>query len=218
MFFIGILFYTFFYFGLTKTTPGNAGIIALFEVFTSYILFHFIRKEHFSFESKVGSMLMVLGAVIVLAPNFSHINFGDLFILIATFCAPMGNMLQQKAKSIASTESILFLRSIIATPFLFFLAYMFGQHLQTNQIKESLMFLIFSGLIIFGLSKILWLEGIARISVTKSNALGSVAPLFTLLVAWTVLHQIPTVWQISSLVPFFIGVLLLTDNLKLKHA
>ena len=216
VFFIGILFYSFFYLGLTKTTPGNAGIIALFEVFTSFILFHIFRKEHFSFESKVGSVLMILGAVVVLAPNFSSVNFGDLFILIATFCAPMGNLFQQKAKRISSTETILFLRSMLATPFLFALAYIFGQHFEVYQVEESFLFLVLNGLFIFGLSKFFWLEGIARISVTKAIALGSVAPLFTLCIAWLVFHQVPTVWQVTSLVPFFFGVLLLTDNLKLK--
>ena len=216
VFFIGILFYAFYYLGLTKTTPGNASIIALFEVYTSYLLFNLIRKEHFSFESKVGSVLMIFGAIIVLAPNFSSVNMGDFFVLIATFCAPIGNFFQQKAKNISSTETILFLRSIITTPFLLLLAYSFGQHLQISQIKESFLFLIINGLLLFGLSKILWLEGISRISVTKAIALNSIAPLFTLFIAWMVLHQIPTVWQITSLVPLFFGVLLLTDNLKLK--
>ena len=160
---------------------------------------------------------MTLGAIIVLIPNFSSANFGDLFILIATFCAPLGNLFQQKARQIASTETILFLRGILAAPFLFLIAYMFGQHLVWVEIKSSLLFLVLNGLIILGLSKIFWLEGIARISVTKANALGSLAPLFTLLIAWLVLLQTPTVWQVASLVPFFFGVLLLTNNLKFRH-
>lgn len=217
VFFIGILFYVFFYLGLTKTTPGNASIISLFEVFTSYIFFNLIRKELFSFEAKIGSVLMIVGAVIVLAPNFSSINFGDLFIIIATFCAPLGNFLQQKAKRISSTETILFLRSIIATPFLLFIAYTFGQRLQFSQIQASFLFLVLNGFILFGLSKIFWLEGISRISVTKANAISSLSPLLTLFVAWVVLHQTPTIWQITSLIPFFFGVLLLTNNLKLKY-
>ena len=216
--FIGVLFYAFYFWGLTKTTPGNAGLIGLFEIFTSYLLFNLIRKEHFSFESKIGAALMILGAIIVLAPNFSSVNFGDLFILIATFCAPLGNLFQQKAKTIASTEAILFLRSIIATPIIFLLAYAFEQHLVMSEVKESFLFLILNGLIILGLSKMFWLEGIARISVTKANALGSLAPLFTLLAAWVFLHQAPTLWQITSLVPLFLGVLLLTNNLKLKYS
>ena len=215
VFFIGILFYSFYYFGLTKTTSGNASILSLFEVCTSYIFFNLIRKEHFSFESKIGTVLMVLGATIVLLPNFSSINFGDLFILIATFCAPIGNFFSQKVKQIASTETILFLRSLIATPLLLLLAYMFGQHLHVAEIKESFWFIFINGILLFGVTKIFWLEGITRISVTKANALGSITPLFTLFIAWIVFIQVPTIWQITSLVPFFFGVLLLTNNLKL---
>ncbi len=62
---------------------------------------------------------MVFGAVVVLIPNFSVLNAGDLFILLATIFVPIGNYLQQKATKISSTETILFLRSILAAPFLF---------------------------------------------------------------------------------------------------
>lgn len=215
--FNGVLYYGFYFWGLTETTSGNASIIALFEVFTSYVLFHIIQKEDFSFESKIGSALMIFGALIVLIPNFSDFNFGDLFILLATFCAPFGNLLTQKAKKIASTETILFLRNLTATPFLFLIAFLFGQRLQIHQAKESLLFLIINGVIILGLSKIFWVEGISRIPVTKAMALNSTAPLLTLFLAWMIFGQVPTIWQISSLVPFFFGVLLLTNNLKLKN-
>ena len=217
VFFVGILYYVFTFYGLTKTTPGNASIIALFEVCTSYIFFHVIRKEPFSFKSKVGSVLMIIGAMLVLAPNFSKVNSGDLFILLATFSAPFGSLLQQKAKKISSSETIMFLRSLIAAPIILLIAYMFKQSLEAQNIRDSIIFLLINGIFLLGLSKMFWLEGIARISVTKSNALSSVAPLMTLFFAWLILHQSPTWWQISSLVPFFFGVLLLTDNLKLKY-
>ena len=81
VFFVSILYYVLYYLGLTRTTSGNASIIALFEVCTSYIFFNLFKKEKFSFESKVGSILMVFGAVVVLAPNFSVLNVGDLLVL-----------------------------------------------------------------------------------------------------------------------------------------
>lgn len=217
VFFLGILFYVFSYLGLSRTTSGNASIIALFEICTSYVFFNIFKKELFSLESKIGAVFMVIGAVVVLAPNFSTINFGDVLIFVATFFAPIGNFFQQKAKKISSTETTLFLRSILSVPFLFLIAYIFGQHLHIEQIKESIWFLIFNGFIVFGISRMFWVESITRISVTKSNALSSVAPLLTLFVAWLVFHQIPTSWQIVSLVPFFLGVLLLTNNLKFKN-
>jgi drug/metabolite transporter (DMT)-like permease len=217
VFFLGILFYTFFYLGLSRTSPGNASIIALFEVFTSYIFFNIFEKEPFSLESKAGTVLMVAGAVIVLAPNFSHLNLGDIFILLATFCAPIGNFFQQKAKDISSTETTLFLRSIISAPLLLLLAYILGQHLQIEQIRESFLFLVINGVLIFGLSRMFWVESISRISVTKANALGSVTPFFTLFFALLIFHQFPTIFQCASLILFFFGVLLLTGHIKLKH-
>ena len=212
-----IMYYSFFYFGLTRTTPGNASIIALFEVFTSFVFFHVIRRDHFSFEFKVGSVLAVLGATIVLAPNFSSVNTGDLLILCATFFAPGINFFQQKAKKTYSTETILFLRHLIATPFVLLIAYAFGQSLHLYDIKQSIFFLVLNGIVAFWLSKIFWMEGIARVAVTKAGALTSITPLFTLLFAWLIFHQAPTVWQVSSLVPFFFAILLLTDNFKLKY-
>jgi drug/metabolite transporter (DMT)-like permease len=47
-FFIGIMFYGLYFVGLTKTTPGNASIIALFEVFTSFLFFNILKKEKIS--------------------------------------------------------------------------------------------------------------------------------------------------------------------------
>ncbi len=71
---------------------------------------------------------------------------------------------------------------------------------------------------ILGLAKALWVEAIARISVTKANALNSIGPLFTLFFAFMIFHQVPTIWQSTSLIFFFFGVLLLTENLKLKKS
>ena len=215
--FISILYWAFYYLGLTRTTSGNASIIALFEVCTSYLFFNLFKKEPFSFESKLGTALMVLGALIVLAPNFSVLNLGDLFVLIATFCAPIGNYLQQKATRISSTETILFLRNIIAAPFILLIAYLLGQHLHFNQVKDSFIFLVLNGVLVLGLAKAFWVKGIARISVTKANALNSLTPLCALLFAWLVFHQIPTIWQIAALVPFIFGVLLLTNHIKFIH-
>ena len=214
-FFIGILYYGFYYAGLEYTTPGNVAIIALFEVFTTFLFFNVLRGEHISAPHKIGATLMILGALIVLAPNFAGLNVGDILILVATFCTPAGNLFQQKARRIASSETVLFLRSGVSAIFFFPLAYAFGEQVSFADIKVAMPFLLINGFLLFGLSKILFLESIHRISVTKAIALGSAAPALTLLVAWVFLEQVPNVWQLTSLVPLIAGVLLLTDQLKL---
>ena len=89
-------------------------------------------------------------------------------------------------------------------------------HADGAAVYHALPFLLISGIFLFGVSKILWIESIHRISVTKANALESIAPLFTIIFAWIILQQQPTLWQALSFAPSFIGVLLLTNNLNFK--
>ncbi|MBI4079890.1 DMT family transporter [Candidatus Kaiserbacteria bacterium] len=213
--FIGVLFYSLYYIGLETTSPGNAAIITLFEVFTSFLFFRLFRGETLSLRYALGCGLMVLGAIIVLLPNFSGVRAGDFIVLAATFFAPAGNYFQQRARLIASGESIMFLRSVLSIAPIFLLAYILGQQVSTGDISASLVFLLINGVLLLGLSKLFWIESIHRISVTKSVALSSIAPLFTLLVAWAVLAEAPTLFQLLSLVPFVLGTLLLTDQIRL---
>ena len=212
--FVGILFYGLYFVGLESTTPGNAAIIVLFQVFTSFFLFNLFRDELFSLEHKVGAFCMVIGALIVLAPNFSGVNVGDFLILAATFIVPFGNLYSKKAREIASSETIMFLRTVCSAPVIFLLAYFIGSRATTADIIMVLPLLLINVVLLLGLSKIFFLEGIHRISVTKAVALESLGPLLTLILAWVFLSQLPSIWQISSLVPFIIGVFLLTGQLR----
>jgi drug/metabolite transporter (DMT)-like permease len=107
-------------------------------------------------------------------------------------------------------------RCVISLPFIFFLAWILGMHADPGGVYATLPYLILAGIAFFGLSKYLWIEAIHRISITKASALASLTPLLTLLLAWLILHQTPTIWQLASLVPFIVGTLLLTNNLRLK--
>jgi drug/metabolite transporter (DMT)-like permease len=213
-FFIGVVYYSLIFIGLEFTSPGNVAIIALIEVFTSYLVFNVYRREPISTEHILGAILMVVGAGIVLVRDFAGLNIGDFFVLAAVCFAPMGNVFQQKARCIASSESIMFVRSLLAIPALAALAYFLGAHASFVDFRASLPFLLVNGVLLLGLSKLFWIEAIHRISVTKGVALSSIIPFLTLLIAWVVLSQVPNVWQLVSLVPLTIGVLLLTDNLK----
>lgn len=217
-FFIGVLFYGLFFIGLEYTTPGNASIICLFQVFTSFLFFNVYRKEYISLAHKVGAVLMVVGALIILGDGWSGINVGDLLIFAGAFFTPIGNYFQQRAREIASSESIVFLRSALSVLILFPLMYGLKASASFADIQASLVFLVVNGVLLLGLTKVLWIEGIHRISVTKATALSSIAPLLTLFFAWIVLNQAPTVWQLLSLAPFILGALLLTGHMKLWKA
>jgi len=213
----GVLYYALYFIGLEHTSPGNAAIIALSEVLAAYLLFNVYRGEEFSREHVIGSLLMVLGAIIVVGQGWQGVNLGDVLILSASFIAPIGNLFQRELRKIASSESILFVRSIAASVVIFLLAALLGKEASSDQVMRALPFLLVNGIVLLGLSKFLWVEAIHRLPVTKCNALNSAAPFLTLLFAWLLLGQAPDAWQLGALVPLFIGVLLLMDQVRLPR-
>lgn len=213
-FFIGIVYYLLYYFGLQYTSAGNAGIITKIEIFFSYLLFNVWKKDHLPHLHKAGAVLMVIGALIVLYPNLHEFQPGDLLILAAAFFPPFGNFFARRARAKVSSETIMFYRSIITAAVIFLLIFIFKNTFSYSDLKDSFIIFLIIGVFLLGLSKVLWIEGIMRLSVVKANALGSISPLLTLLFAWLFLQNIPTVWQLLSFIPMFLGVIFLGMNKK----
>jgi drug/metabolite transporter (DMT)-like permease len=215
--FIGVGFYGLFYLGLQYTTPGNAAILALCESLTTYIFFNLLRKEQFPLEHIFGAFFMLVGGIIVVGKDFSNLALGDFLILAAVFVSPIGNLYQKKCRELVSSETVMFMRSILSTVAMGALLVVFGQSLAISAEANSWLFLLLNGIVIFGISKIFWIEGIHRIAITKAILLQCITPLFTLLFAWWLLGQFPTVWQVTSLIPFILGVVLLTGNFRVTQ-
>lgn len=212
--FTGILYYLLLFLGLQFTSPGNASIVSLTETFFSFLFFHVLRKEHLPRIHILGALFIVFGAFIVLAPNLSSFHLGDLLVLCASAIAPFGNFFAQRARKEVTTEMIMFVRSLIASAVIFLLILVLREQIIISTIQKSLFFLILNGILLLGLSKILWIDGIHRISVPKANALGSTTPILTLIFAWIILNQVPTWWQLFSILPICAGVVLLSKKGK----
>ncbi|MCC6323422.1 DMT family transporter [Candidatus Nomurabacteria bacterium] len=212
---IHIFYYGLFFYALQKTTPANAAIVAMFEIVPSYIFFQVFHKEHFSKKHILGVILAVIGILIVLLPKAGKINPGDFIILIAVFFCPFGNWCTQQTRKIVSTESTIFLRHLVALPFLFVFATIFQTPVIGYDITPVIWWLLLNGIVIFGISKIFWIEGIHRMTVTRALAINSINPIFTVLFAWLLLHQAPTYTQLLAL-PFLIVAILILTNFKFK--
>jgi drug/metabolite transporter (DMT)-like permease len=145
----------------------------------------------------------------VLYPDTTSLHIGDLLIVAAAAVAPFGNFFQRRARQSVSSESILFVRCAVSSVFIFCLAGVLGEPVAPAFSLGTFLLLAVNGVLLLGLSKIFWVEGIHSISVTKANALSGITPLFTLLFAFAILGNAPTVWQLSSFVPMFVGILLL---------
>lgn len=201
-------YYLLMFWALKTTSAGNVSIIALSEVFFSFVFFNIWRKEFISATHIVGAVVTVTGALIVLSPNLLEFNRGDIFVLSASAIAPFVNFYQQRAREQVSGTVILFIRGIAIGTVVLMLARIIGEHWSVGDLQSALWILAINGIVIFGITKLFWIESIHRISVTKANALSCIAPFVTLLASWAALHTPPTIWQISAIVPMCIGVVL----------
>jgi drug/metabolite transporter (DMT)-like permease len=213
--FIMVFLYGLQFYALTKTIPANASIVCLFEIVPSFIFFQMMRKEHFRRRHILGVLFAITGALIVLVPRAGNVNTGDLIILVSLLFAPLGNWCQQQARKLISSESILFLRHLIALPFLFLITLFLKTPISDYNIYPAIGWLLLNAIVIFGISKILWVESIHRITVTRVLSVNALAPIFTMIFAWMIMNQLPTHSQLLSL-PFLICAVLLLTNFSFR--
>lgn len=212
-FWIGLLFYGFYFYALNVTRAGNASIAALSEIFWSFLFFNVFKKELLEKRHILGGVFMLIGTLIILVPKSSGWFIGDTILLFATMFAPIGNFFQRRARGVASSETILFLRVFFTTVLLFFAINLMNIPIIENiPTGKTLWIILLNGALTLGLSKIFWLEGIFRVNVTKALAISALTPFLTLFFSFLILKEIPTLWQMTSLLPMVLGMILLTTK------
>jgi len=204
------------YLGLSYTTAGNMSVILLMQIFFSYLYFNIFGKEKMGVIHSLGALLMGIGALIVLFPGEFHLNKGDMLILLAAATAPIANLYQKKAREKVSSETVLFFRTIFAFPILIFLASIFEPNVSIESYREVLIYLILNGFLVLGIGKILWIEALHRISITKLSAMASFIPLFTLIFAYLFLKETPTKAQIVGAFIIITGSFFITYKKNIK--
>ncbi len=210
---IGIGYYVFSYVGISLTTPGNAAIVMLMEIFFSYLFISVIGKhEPFVKAHVVGALLMVAGVLFVLLPSARELKLGDFVLLIGSMIPPLGNLAMQRARKEVSAAYIMFYRSLTGTVSLGVLALLFDGIPTTAALRSGLPAILLGGFLLMGLSKILWIEAIHRLPITQTISIASIQPLFTMLFAYLLLGQSPQWMQLLSLPPIALGMFLLTKK------
>ncbi len=208
-FFINLLFILAFT-GLQYTTAGNMAVIIFMQLFFAYLYFNVFGDHKLSTTHTIGAIIMALGAFLVLIPEDLSLNKGDLIIFISAAIAPFANLYQKRARSYVSSESILAFRNIVALPLLFAIAFIAEPIPSQKNLLQALPYILGIGFLVLGLSKVLYIEALHRISITKVSAMLALIPLFTLIFAYFTLQEVPEVRQMLGIIPILIGGYLIT--------
>ena len=211
-FFITTLF-TLVFIGMQYTTAGNMAVIIFLQLLFSYLYFNILGKEKMDKLHLIGSIIMGVGAIIILLPEELVFNKGDLYILAGAALAPFANLYQKRARKFCSSETILTFRTVVGLPFIAALAWYFEPSVSQENLLKALPYLLVIGVAVYVVSKIMWIEALHRISITKVSAMMGIVPLLTVTFAFLFLNETPDLRQIVGIIPILIGGYLLTKSI-----
>lgn len=213
-FWITFLF-IFIFIGMRYTTAGNMAVIVFLQVLFSYLYFNVFGTEKMHKIHLVGAVIMSIGALIILIPHDFEFNKGDWLILIAAAASPIANLYQKRARDYCSSETILGFRTVIGFPFVALLAYYLEPSVSYEDFMSALpyIFLIATG--IYVAAKLMWIEALNRLSITKLSAMLALLPVFTLIFAYLYLGEIPEFRQMMGIIPVIVGGYLITKPVKI---
>lgn len=212
-FLISVVLFGILFWAGQKTSSGNIAILMTSEVFWTFFVFSFLGWEKITRTHFLGAFLVCVGALLVLAQNFSgYFVFADIVIFFTMLIAPFGNFLQKKVFSESSLECYGAFRSFLATIFLFFASFFLEGSPFSHSIDPFGFFLMAGvGILAFGMAKWLWFIALQNLPVSISIALANTSPPITLFLSIVFFHQFPNFFQILALPSIFLGVLLLND-------
>jgi len=212
-FFITTIFVLIFI-GMRYTTAGNMAVIVFLQVLFSYLYFNVLGKEKMHTIHLIGAVIMGVGALIILIPADFSFNKGDWLILLSTALAPILNLYQKRSRQYCSAETILGVRTIVGLPFVALLAYLLEPAVSFDNFMLALPYIFIIATAVFVASKVMWIEALNRISITKLSAMLAILPVMTLFFAYLYLDEIPTTAQMVGIVPVIIGGYLITKPIK----
>ncbi len=207
---IGAIFYSLLFIAGKYEDPVTIGILLLFEVPATYLVLLLFGKERVRCTQVIGSILVLIASFMVIYKEDFSLRLTSFLVIIAVFFPPMGNYYSKIAREFVSASVLLFVRGTLSTIFILIFAVLFEELPTSNDLKSSLAFIVPNGLLVFGVSKILWVEGIYRIPISKAISINSMFPIVTMLACYLFLGLNPSYSQLLALIPGILGVYLLT--------
>jgi drug/metabolite transporter (DMT)-like permease len=203
---IVVIPYTLLFIGASKTSGTNTSVLLLSEIIFTLIFTPFIGEKTTLYKI-IGAGGVFFGALLILFNGKLQLNIGDLLIILSTVPYPIGNFYAKKAMNIVSPATILFVRFILGGLFLFALAALTIKNLNIqNVFIDNWKLILFNGLILLGIGKMIWYSGLKRLDISKGISLIMTFPLFSLIVLVGVFNEQISIYQWVGIAIMMIGV------------
>jgi drug/metabolite transporter (DMT)-like permease len=200
--------------GLALTKAGNASLImGTGQIYTA-LFSHLQGHERVRGRDAAGILMSTVGLVSVVLGSGAEVGFGaglkgDLLMLFATVCwsaYTVGNKpLVDRYGSIAATAWTM---AIGAVPLVLLGAPELLRHDLASVPASGWGAVAYSSIGALVVAFFIWYRGVEKIGSTRTAVYSNFQPVIVLLIAWPLLHETPTLWQIAGAGGIFTGIYL----------
>lgn len=190
--------------GLAHTRAGNASLImGTSPVFTA-MLSHIHGHERLRARDVAGLLISFLGVASVILGSTQEVRFrdglfGDVLMLVATILWAIYTVgakpLLDRLGHITTTAWTMAIGAVpvvlLGTPALL-------RHDLATVSPAAWGAVLFSSLGAVVLAFLLWYRGVEKLGSTRTATYSNFQPVIVLLIAWPLLHETPTLWQIAG--------------------
>lgn len=199
---------TFFY-GTGLTSGINTGLLVQIEPFYAMLIGIFLLGEVVGFGQFAATLIMVIGAIVVVYNGFQNLNLGDLLILITPIFYQLSHVVSKKILNKVSDVYIIpAARLLYGGIALTILALILNPQSISQLLNlKNIGSIVFFGLIFRALDFSLWYGAIKRIPVSKASAILPFAAAVSFFFSIIFLKETANMRQLIGLFLIFGGLL-----------
>ncbi len=199
------------FFGARMTSGINTAILLQTEPIYSIFLSYFLLKERITKKQIFSTILILIGVVTVVYSGTFSLNLGDLFIILTPLFWQISHLLSKKSIKRLGTFFIQGGRYLSAGLTMLLISTLIGSNQFGVLYKPAeLSSILIIGFVVAGIGSLAWYESIKRINLSKATAMISPYSVLSVILAWFILSELPSIYQIIGLIFVLVGMLLLS--------
>lgn len=203
-FLIAVIPYGIIVYATRFTSSINTVLFSQSEILFAALFSAIFWGESIKGKRLIGILLVLAANVLILYNGKLSINPADLAIFLAPAMFVVGNRIAKKLSDHIDWSTILVFRGILGSTVLLLVA----QAVEglTMPDKSLWLFLVFMGIIAFGIPKIFWQIALKRMDISKVSAIGMSHPAISLFIAYIWLAEIPSSYQWGGILVMGLGI------------
>jgi drug/metabolite transporter (DMT)-like permease len=206
-FFGTVMTYLLFFSGAKLTSGINTAILIQAEPIYSILLGYFVLKEKITSKQILFTLLIIVGVIIVIYNGAFSLSLGDFLILLTPLFYQISHVIAKKTINRVGTVAVQGGRYLFGGIILLLISSLLGMNQFSLLVEPQNFSIIFTlGIIVAGIGTLAFYEAIKRINLSKTTAMIAPYSVISVMLAWFVLKEVPTIYQIIGLILMLIGI------------